>query len=433
MRSGSLTPDGRPTVGGELRLPKPPGVIRQFWARHPRFTDGLIAGLYGVPSLIGIIANASTAESASTPGSGYAVALAVIATLAVTAVLALARRSRPWLLMSAAWVVCLAVAPSAPVDLVAVVIALYGLGVYRSTRSAWIGFGASVVVGWVATALTVGLYRVDDVEPFGATAPASASQFAIFMLIATLIGITVGNRRRYLDALIGRAHDLAHERDQQAKLATAAERSRIAREMHDIVSHNLTVMVTLAEGAASTTERDAERAASAMRHVAETGRDALGEMRRMLGVLSSADEDSSARSPQPGAGDVLELVDDARRAGLPIELNWSGAAPTDTTLSLTVYRIVQEALTNIMRHARGVAHVSVIVRATAESIELTVDDDGPAQPDRTSDGHERGILGMRERVALYGGTLVAGALTPRGWRVHAVIPVPPTTTTPEAP
>ena len=106
------------------------------------------------------------------------------------------------------------------------------------------------------------------------------------MLIATLIGVTVGNRRRYLDALIARAHDLARERDQQAELAAAMERSRIAREMHDIVSHGLTVMITLAEGSAATAVRDPERAADAMRHVADAGRDALGEMRRMLGVLT---------------------------------------------------------------------------------------------------------------------------------------------------
>jgi signal transduction histidine kinase len=424
MTEASLSP-GYPAsvVGGELRLPKPPGVVRQFWARHPWLTDSLITALYFVPTFIGMLSFVFT-----TPGPPLWAGLAQLGTVAASAAAMLFRRSRPWLLMGVAWFGCLVVYPFGSVDVFPVLVALYALAVYRSTRAAWIGFGGSVVVGTVSVYLVPWAQAGDVVDPFDAGAPASALQFAILMLIATLIGVTVGNRRRYLNALIARAHDLARERDQQAQLAAAAERARIAREMHDIVSHGLTVMITLAEGSAATAGRDADRAATAMRSVADTGREALDEMRRMLGVLNGPDDMAATLTPQPDTAAIPDLVEGFREAGLPVRLTTVGASIGEPALQLAVYRIVQEGLTNALRHGGRAQRVDVRIAQTGETVEVTVEDDAPPRAEAATPGAGRGLAGLRERVALFGGALEAGALPERGWRLHASLRIRPTPT-----
>ena len=416
MTQSWLAPDHPHAVaGGEPRLPKPPGVFRQFWARHPRLTDGLIAGVYGVPSIVSAII---TAIQYGLPT--WLVVMQVVVVLGAATAVLLMRRTRPWFVLGLGWVACLVSAPSGSIDTLAILIALYALAVYASSRAAWIGFGVSVAIGALTSYLSTWLRGTLIVEPFDFDPFGSSIAFAIFMLIATLIGVTVGNRRRYLDALIARAHDLARERDQQAELAAAMERSRIAREMHDIVSHGLTVMITLAEGSAATASRDPERAADAMRHVADAGRDALGEMRRMLGVLTGPAEAAAERSPQPDVAAIPALVDGFREAGLPVRLTTSGPAITEPTLQLTVYRLVQEGLTNALRHAAGAHRVDVLVERRDDEISVTVEDDAVhAAPQMTGAG--RGLAGLRERVALFGGTVEAEPRPGGGWRLHATL------------
>lgn len=416
MTQSWLAPDHPNAVaGGEPRLPRPPGVFRQFWARHPRLTDGLIAGIYGVPTIVSAII---TALQYGLPVWLPILQIAVV--LAASAAMLLVRRTRPWLVLALGWVACVVSAPSGSLDTLAVLIALYALAVYGSSRAAWIGFGVSVAVGALSSYMSTWLRSSVIVEPFDFDPFGSSIAFALFMLIATLIGVTVGNRRRYLDALIARAHDLARERDQQAELAAAAERSRIAREMHDIVSHGLTVMITLAEGSAVTVSRDPERAADAMRHVADAGRDALGEMRRMLGVLTGPAEAAAERSPQPDVAAIPALVDGFREAGLPVRLTTTGPAITEPALQLTVYRLVQEGLTNALRHASGAQHVDVIVERHDDRVAVTVEDDA-MHHGRQMTGAGRGLAGLRERVALYGGTVEAGPRPSGGWRLHATL------------
>ncbi|WP_235825240.1 sensor histidine kinase [Agromyces badenianii] len=416
MTEAPLSPDyPASVVGGELRLPKPPGVVRQFWARHPWFTDSLITALYFVPTLLGTIA---TMFASNPPPAWIAVAQLLAVVVAAAAIL-LFRRRRPWLLVFVAWLVCLVVYPFGSTDVLPMLLALYALAVYGSARAAWIAFAGSVVVAAASSYLAVWAHADGTVAPFGADAPSSASQFAVIMLIATLIGVTVGNRRRYLKALIDRAHDLARERDQQAQLATAVERSRIAREMHDIVSHSLTVMVTLADGSAATIDRNPERAAEAMRHVAETGRAALVDMRRMLGVLAEPGTSTEALAPQPGAAALPELVERFRAAGLPVQLTTVGAPIGDPNLQLTVYRIVQEGLTNALRYAATAHLVDVAVSHADGMVQVDVIDDAAAASTSGVVGGGNGLVGMRERVALYGGVLEAGPGTVRGWRLHA--------------
>ncbi|MGW9629273.1 sensor histidine kinase [Agromyces sp. NPDC055520] len=442
MTEAPLSP-GYPAsvVGGELRLPKPPGVIRQFWARHPRLVDWLVAILYFVPTFAATLAGGFLPE----PRPPAAILAGVGGVVGTAAALVFVRRSRPWLLTAVAWIAALCVYPFSSVDVLPMVFALYALAVYRSTRDAWIGFAGSVVVATISTQLAVFVQGRDSVTPFGAPPAASATQFTVLLLIATLVGVTVGNRRRYLNALIDRAHDLARERDQQAQLATALERSRIAREMHDIVSHSLTVMVTLADGSAVTTARDPGRAAEAMGHVAETGRAALADMRRMLGVLAEPGAPVDELAPQPGAAAMPALVESFRTAGLPVHFTTIGAPVGDPNLQLTVYRIVQEGLTNALRYAATAHRVDVTVDHADGIVRVDVVDDAPpsshapaaggagaaatatpAPAATTSSAPEiagggNGLVGMRERVAVYGGALEAGPRPVRGWRVHAVL------------
>jgi signal transduction histidine kinase len=329
--------------------------------------------------------------------------------------------------MSTSWLVCLLVYPLGTTDVLPILLSLYALAVYRSVRGAWIAFGVSLVVATASSYIATAALGSGVISPFGAGAPASASQFGILMLVATLLGVTMGNRRRYLVALIDRARDLARERDQQAELATARERARIAREMHDIVAHSLTVMVTLADGSAATSTRDPERAADAMRRVAETGRDALGDMRRMLGLLSESSDDTGRAigtanddfAPQPDLRALPELVGDFRALGMPVTLLTSGAPITDGPIQLTVYRIVQEALTNALRYAATAHSVTVELTRQGGEVTVTVRDDAPKPSIPAAPGSGRGLIGMRERIALYGGSLEVGPRAGFGWQVQA--------------
>ncbi|TQK18679.1 signal transduction histidine kinase [Microbacterium sp. SLBN-154] len=425
MSTAQLSPDPSATaVGGELRLPRPPGVIRRFWARHPLLVDCLVAGFYVLSILAALILAAATG-----PVPLWVTVARIVLVAATAVVMVLFRRSNPWLLVGAAWVTTLVVYPLENVNVFAIPIGLYALAVYRSTRAAWIGFAVSAVVG-TAAALVASLLEPGPLLPTQPFFALAAAEAVVTALIGTLIGINVGNRRRYVQSLIARVGDLARERDQQAQLATARERARIAREMHDIVSHSLTVMVTLAEGSAATVSRDPDRAAEGMRHVADAGRDALVEMRRMLGVLTEPGTMSDeGRAPQPGSAAMPELLESFRAAGLPVKLTTSGRAITDPNLQLTVYRIVQEALTNALRHAPSARSVDVSIEHVDGEVRVEVVDDaeGSRQPHRNAPQNDtggHGLIGMRERVALYGGTLDAGPRGVNGWRVRAVLPSP---------
>jgi signal transduction histidine kinase len=235
---------------------------------------------------------------------------------------------------------------------------------------------------------------------------------------AGVLGTSVRNRRALLASLEDRAARLELERDQQGLIAAAAERARIAREMHDIVAHNLTVMIALADGAVFAAERTPEKATSAMETVSLTGRQALAEMRRLLGVLRD-DEKSSTLVPQPGLPQIDQLVDQVRAAGLPVTLEVAGdgrALPAGA--QLTVFRLVQESLTNCLKHAGASAVARVRLRYAADSVDVEITDNGPGRA-RPADSSGRGLDGMRERAAVYAGTVEAGPRANGGWRVHA--------------
>ncbi|MEV4345032.1 histidine kinase [Actinoplanes sp. NPDC049596] len=201
--------------------------------------------------------------------------------------------------------------------------------------------------------------------------------------------------------------------------AAAAERARIAWEMHDIIAHSLSVMVTLSEGAARKQATEPQRAAEAMRQVATTGRQALTETRRLLGVLRAPAD----RHPQPGLAQLDDLLDQVRATGLTVASEVTGA-PADLSpgAELTVYRIVQEALTNTLKHATGVGRVSVAITHDPGTVTIEVHDDGTPPAGRPHGGH--GLDGMRERAAVYAGTVSAGPGPHGGWHVHAELARP---------
>ena len=251
------------------------------------------------------------------------------------------------------------------------------------------------------------------------------------VVAAYLLGTSVRSRHAYLAALEDRARRLEIERDQQARLIQVAERTRIAREMHDIVSHNLSVMITLAAGAAATTATGPVQAAQAMEQVAVTGRAALAEMRRLLGVLREDGPAAGIARPQPGLDQLDELLDQVRGTGLAVRLQVRGRPrPVPGTTQLTLYRAVQEALTNSRKHARGLTGAVVAFTWRPEDLELVVSDDGaPAGPAGSgpagSGSAGMGLAGMRERVTAVGGTMTARGGANGGWRVRVNVPLGP--------
>ena len=252
------------------------------------------------------------------------------------------------------------------------------------------------------------------------------------VLAALLLGANVRHRRNALDALRQRAVQLEHERDQQAAIATAEERTRIAREMHDVVAHSLSVMVTLSDGAALKLAAEPARAHRAMTQVSETGRQALDEMRRLLDVLRTEDA-PNGRRPQPGIAQIDGLLDQVRETGLAAAVTVTGTpAVLPPGAELSVYRIVQEAVTNTLKHAAAPTRIRVAVIHRPDSVTVDVHDDGARSAARptagaqtgTAGGH--GLTGMRERASVYGGRVTAGPDPSGGWHVHAHLPMPDT-------
>ena len=245
--------------------------------------------------------------------------------------------------------------------------------------------------------------------------------FASGMVAAALgLGLYSATRRAYLAELHDRAERLERERDQQGALATAAERTRIAREMHDIVAHNLTVMVTLSEAAIATSAASPERATDLMRKVSATGRRALADTRRLLGVLRPGQDPGEDLQPVPGLAQLDTLIERVRSAGLDTTLEIRGAAPdVPAGLQLTAYRLVQEALTNTLKHGGTGARASVRLRFQPGELRVDIDDDGAGDTAPATASIGSGLIGMQERVHAYGGDVQAGPRSGGGWKVSA--------------
>ncbi|WP_443062382.1 sensor histidine kinase [Streptomyces sp. NBC_00457] len=306
---------------------------------------------------------------------------------------------------------------------ISALVALYSLALHGSLRA--LGWAAALTVVQLTLAVGV-LVHVD--QPL----------LALFFMLGTAtaavaIGLTLRIRRMYLAALEDRAGRLEIERDQRVRLTAAAERSRVAREMHDIVGHNLSVMVGVADGAATLAANRNEQSAEALRILGDTGRQAMGELRRVLGVLREEQEDVRTLSPQPGVRDLDALLARVRSAGPTVTYRTVGDLDAlGDGVQLTVYRIVQEALTNTLKHAGTGSAAEVSVTVDAGKMRIRIADTGvppgarvPTTPEPRTGGTGHGLVGIRQRAAMYGGDVTIGPRdTGHGWIVDIALDVP---------
>ena len=479
-----LPAPGPPSTGSSVRQP---GPVRRFFERFPVASDVLVVLVFtGWALLTGI--GADSMYGLSHHLGAQRVLQMQWASLVLTAVGALAltrRRRRPvqvTAVLSVSGVLALATTGATSGFELGVAMALYAVAASRRPAVTWAASTAAVAALLVAarvlplpatvSALVLG---ADPAQAGGLDAVARRARDGFFFqsvvwaqtavpvlvlaLLAVAVGTSVRNRRLHVASLVDAADALASEQEQRLRLARSSERARIAREMHDVVAHSVSVMVALGNGASAAFDRAPERSRAALEDLVTTGRSALDDMRHILGVLheddpapppggapllpggatpTAGDGTSAApgdarhgaldvpMEPQPGSVDLGALVERFRRAGLPVRT--TGLAREDlgdlsASLGLAVYRIVQESLTNTLRHAPATAAVEVAVHRGDGHVEVVVTDAGAstgAEPDPGS-GSRRGLVGMRERAAVFGGTVEAGPHGP-GWRVRALLP-----------
>ena len=376
------------------------------WLRcHPKLVDSVLAAALGFA------------------GVGSAIALGRYLLLPVALGLCLPivfRRAHPSGAFAVAVTVgALQVALGVQVNVldVTIVVLLYTLAAYRPRRVSVPGLAicllgsAAAMARWHPPGTTLLHWLI-----LGSVAFAGSS------LIAWVLGDSMRYRRGYYATLEDRAARLEAERDAQAQIAAAAERARIARELHDVIAHHVSVMVVQADGASYALDSSPDRARQALAAIAGTGRQALAEMRRMLGVLRS-DDGSPGVVPLPGIEQLGELLEQTRASGLAVSFAVEGVpAPLPGGLALAAFRIVQESLTNTRKHGGPGARATVLLRYCEDMLVLQVSDDG-AGAAAGKDGAGHGLTGMRERVALYSGTLQAGPRPGGGYQVTARLPL----------
>ena len=239
--------------------------------------------------------------------------------------------------------------------------------------------------------------------------------------IVWLFAFGLGRKLEQARVAEERARRIEQQRQDESRAAVAEERARIARELHDVVGHSVSVMTVQASGVRRLLLPEQEREREALLVVEQAGREALAEMRRLVGVLRRPEE-APALAPQPSLQHLERLVEQAREAGLPVEVQVEGeATELPAGVDLTAYRLVQEALTNTMKHAQA-TRAEVVVRYRDDAVELQVTDDGRGSSDGSSESGGHGLVGMRERVTVYGGELEAGPVPEGGYRLRARLP-----------
>ncbi len=293
---------------------------------------------------------------------------------------------------------------------VGMLVALFTVAAHSSRRATAAVAAVGVVVALVAV-VGAGDSGLDD-------------YFAAFLpgIVALVLGDRQRTRAAYLAEVEQRAGRLEREQAAQAARAVAEEKARIAREMHDVVAHHVSMIVVQAEAGAATTPSSA----STFDAIGASGRQALGELRRLLGVLRE-DDDPAAVAPQPGVGRLRQLVDDVRAAGLPLDLRVEGEArDLSDGVDVSAYRIVQEGLTNVVKHA-GAAPTTVVVRYATDALEVEVTNEGSARSGvpAPSSAQGRGLIGVRERVAMVSGDLRAAMRPDGGFELVARLPTDP--------
>ncbi|MEU3722797.1 sensor histidine kinase [Streptomyces sp. NPDC031705] len=394
--------------------------LYDFIRRHPTGVDSFWAVLFFGVSMMNVVG----AEGQST-----ALRLATVPVVAaLAAAVALRRRwTVPVFWLTAAAGVCqLAIGQEMQFCDVAMLVVLFTVAAADVPR--WVS-RAALVSGLLASPLYFLRFGVDK-----SAGTVQEVLFALFMMVpfalAWVMGDSLRTRRAYYAQLVERNQRLEKEREAQAKVAVAAERARIARELHDVVAHNVSVMVVQADGAAYVMDVAPEQAKEALQTISGTGRQALAEMRRLLGVLRTGEpQESEDYVPQPDVEQIEVLVEQVRAAGLTVDFAVEGAPRRlPSGVELTAYRIVQEALTNTRKHGGPDARASVRLVYFDDGLGLLVEDDGRGAAhelyeDGGADGAGHGLIGMRERIGMVGGTLDAGPRPGGGFRISALLPL----------
>ena len=440
------------------------GPVRRFFAQRPVAMDVLVLLVFaGWALLMALSADSSYVLHAYLGGERVLqmqIVSLIVTTLGATALVW--RRRRPVvvsLAMAGLGVISLGATGATFGFELGVALALYAVASSERPTVAWLTTGAVVTalltaalafplpttVGAIMTGTTVS----DPAELPAVTASLRGSglltspvwyQAAVPVLVLALLAVAAGasarTRRLHVAAFVDAANALARDQEQRARLVQAAERARIAREMHDIVAHSLSVMVALGGGAAAAVDWAPDRARAALDELVSTGRSAIADMRRVLGVLhedvdpagGAADgactDGTAPLEPQPGGLDLAALVHRFRSTGLRVRTVGEAGGRVedlDTSFQLAVYRIVQEALTNALRYAPGSEDVEVTVQVGDDRVEVVVTDRGATLPVPGGQGSGHGLVGVRERAAVFGGTVEAGPYR-EGWRVRALLP-----------
>ncbi|MCW8102398.1 sensor histidine kinase [Streptomyces tauricus] len=397
--------------------------LYDFLRRHPTWVDGFWAVV-----LLGISVASGTAGQENSDSGTDHLAITLPITLLLCLVIALRRRLPESMLV-------LAVAmggaqlvldmPLAPADFALLVITY----TVASNGTRWAS-RLALTAGLLAAPLAQ-LRWPEEHQSAGGQVAIVIFQTVPFAL-AWVLGDSLRTRRAYFAQLEERAARLEKEREAQAKVAVAAERARIARELHDVVAHNVSVMVVQADGAAYVLDSAPDQAKKALEIISGTGRQALAEMRRLLGVLRTGEhQESGEYVPQPDVEQLDELIEQCRGSGLPVDFKIEGTPrPLPSGVELTAYRIVQEALTNTRKHGGPNAGASVRLVYFDDGLGLLVEDDGKGAPHELYeeggvDGQGHGLIGMRERIGMVGGTLDAGPRPGGGFRISALLPLKP--------
>ncbi|KRE81980.1 sensor histidine kinase [Arthrobacter sp. Soil763] len=394
------------------------GRLRRYLYRRPRMMDAVVVAAY-------LLLVAPTAVDAGLDGQ-WAVPLL----LGGVAGALLFRRRHPAAVLASVAVLEFAVSALHPWGSnvsAGLWFALYSVALTRPRR--W-----TLMAMATATAPLLALYAVLALGPLDGRLPSisdhTPEDFQLISSIAAALGIVLSN---VIAAGIGISVRQRRDHEQEiaawaratAQLGSATERNRIAREMHDVVAHSLTVMVTLSDGAAVVMGKDPARAAAVLGELSHTGRTALADMRRVLGVLrEDTPPGAGPWEPLAAGGNLAKLLAGFRAAGLPLHYTQSGPAlPEDTAFQLTVYRIVQESLTNVLRYGRALGRVDLRIERDGAAVTIEVVDDGKGsvEPAGPALGSGQGLAGMRERARIYAGDVEAGPAGGGGWRVRVVL------------
>ncbi|ATZ27060.1 Sensor histidine kinase DesK [Streptomyces lavendulae subsp. lavendulae] len=394
---------------------------RQWMRAHPLATDAVLALGAFVSMVVGSFADPHGPHG-PTFGTRTPEPFSLLLMLIGSAALVL-RRRRPWTVLAITCGVSMLELstgePRAPVAMSAV-IALYTVASRTDRPTTW-RIGLVTMAGLTGVAMLAGplpWYAQENIGIFAWTGMAAAA------------GDAVRSRRAFIDAIRERAERAERTREEEARRRVAEERLRIARDLHDVVAHHIALVNVQAGVAAHVMDKRPDQAKEALAHVRDASRSALNELRATVGLLRQSGDPEAPTEPAPGLALLDELLDTFRHAGLPVRVLMqvgADAEPLPAAVDLAAYRVIQEALTNVRKHAGPGAKAEVSVVRVGASVEVTVLDDGgdsaDSAPAATDPGGGHGLLGMRERAGALGGSCFTGPRYGGGYRVHAILPV----------